>query len=465
MVVWEVPPFARAGGAAAATGRAPKVVAVQAVKEAAKPAPKEGPKQTIAVLFDNLPKLTVRSFFRAGVAASVAVHPTGRLLATRGRRLELWSLATHRPVAAYPLPDRRGKVEFSADGRYLLAVTDAEVKAAWPVGETPERRTLRGHPSGVRSLAFSPDGRTLASVAKDRTLSLWDVDSGRPRDARSGYPYPLEDVAFSPDGAWVVTADVAGAVHLWDPATGKAVAWTKPTMMAGAPPGQIWRVQFSPAGDFVAACGEGGAAGWTVAREGDKVELRPLFILRPPEANASYYDLAVRPGGTLVLLDKVNRLWTYDVARGGPPEKLNVAAGRQLRCLAFDGGGSLFTFVSRDQTLGVWDWDKKRARVTDQKVFQQALDPSGRWVATSTANQGVVIYDPEAGREVLTFPPEGADVWCLAWAPNVARLAVGLSDGGLAVWELEAVSARLGEFGVQEPRVTRRGAVPHAVSQ
>src|SRR5262249_56285822 len=60
-----------------------------------------------------------------------------------------------------------------------------------------------------------------------------------------------------------------------------------------------------------------------------------------------------------------------------------------------------------------------------------------------------------SGREMLGLAPEGGDVWCLAWAPDGSKLAVGLSDGRVAVWDLEQVRARLAEFGFDSPSTVR----------
>jgi hypothetical protein len=58
----------------------------------------------------------------------------------------------------------------------------------------------------------------------------------------------------------------------------------------------------------------------------------------------------------------------------------------------------------------------------------------------------VLLCDVAAGRGVLELPSEGADLWRLTWSPNATRVAIGTSDGGLAIWYLKPVRARLADF-------------------
>src|SRR5262249_10284437 len=95
---------------------------------------------------------TERWVVRGGHVTSVAISPNGRLLASGGRQLELWSLATKRPTLSLPAPPSAARVEFSADGRALLSVVNGAPVTGWPVCDTPERRLLDGHTGGVPSL-------------------------------------------------------------------------------------------------------------------------------------------------------------------------------------------------------------------------------------------------------------------------------------------------------------------------
>jgi hypothetical protein len=125
---------------------------------------------------------------RSGNVTSVAVSPNGRLLACGGRQLDLWSLVTKRPLATLPGPAAGARVEFSTDGRVLLAVAKGISVAGWPVSDTPERQVLDGHTGGVPAVVFSPDGRRLVSVSKDRTVRVWDAASGRHLRTLTGHP-------------------------------------------------------------------------------------------------------------------------------------------------------------------------------------------------------------------------------------------------------------------------------------
>jgi serine/threonine protein kinase/WD40 repeat protein/tetratricopeptide (TPR) repeat protein len=406
---------------------------------------------------------------RAGVVTSVAVSPNGRLLACGGRQLELWSLATRRPVASLPAPVAGARVEFSADGRILLAVVKGTAVAGWPVSDTPERRVLDGHTGGVPAVVFSPDGRQLVSVAKDRTVRVWDAATGQPLRTLTGHAGMIEAAAFSPDGSLLATGDRAGAIRVWSAGSGDLLG----EIGSGQPLNQVWRLQFGPAGEYLAAAGERLAI-WTVRAAPGRVALERLCTLATNLAKPGAIDLVASPGGTeLIHLDRGGQLVAYDLTRADE-NRLIGHARAVLHSLHFTLAGDRLSFVTPGGTLGLLDWKSvskwgrdswvlgvaspvwnTKATDTHRRAESVAVSSDGRWAAIAGAGQNVTIVELVSGREVLALPPEGSDVWCLTWAPDGSKLAVGLSDGIVAVWDLEQVQARLAEFGFDAPRTAR----------
>jgi hypothetical protein len=236
-------------------------------------------------------------------------------------------------------------------------------------------------------------------------------------------------------------------------------------------PGRIWRLQFAASGKYLAAACQRGVVAWEVVPVDRGFRLRPHFTIRCPEA----IDLALHPtGSALVFLERDGRgVYAADLGGGSGPRVASPSGGTSLsqadggaeiaarplglparaeaRTLHFDAAGKSLTYVTRDGMLGLYDWHR-RAGVpgTAQPAFQVALRPHGGWVATSNPAHEVVLVDLRKGSKVLTLPPEGNDVWSLAWSPDGTRVAAGLADGGVVVWDLEQVRARLAEFGIAQ---------------
>ena len=56
--------------------------------------------------------------------------------------------------------------------------------------------------------------------------------------------------------------------------------------------------------------------------------------------------------------------------------------------------------------------------------------------------------DFASGREWAALPPQAAEMWALNWSPDGRRVAAGLTDGRVLVWDLEqVVRIRTGEAG------------------
>jgi WD40 repeat protein len=112
--------------------------------------------------------------------------------------------------------------------------------------------------------------------------------------------------------------------------------------------------------------------------------------------------------------------------------------------------------VSPAQEAEVWDV------VAGQKAYTFGggrLPPGGQLVRTKIAlsadghrfawqGGGVMVWDMDNRKLLAALPEDDSKVWTLALSPDGDRLAVGLSDGSLAIWHLSQVQHHLAALGL-----------------
>ena len=412
----------------------------------------------------SLPDLVTELAPRGDVVLSVAFHPTGQLVAmlSREKRVELWSLASRRPVHRLTADRQATQIEFSFDGNHLLALDGEHVLEAYSLTIAPEKRYFLGHTGAVTGVEFSPDGESVVSVSKDGTVRVWNTATGELRQKLARHHREIQDAAFSPDGTLLATGDWWGTINLWNVRTGERAA----RINAADVPGQIWRLRFDPRGRYLAAAGSHGLATWLIATpsaSAGEVTVVPLRAVKQPQL----HDLAIHPDGRgMALLDCSGRVYSWHLSDDGAVTLLPLSAEIHAPSLSFDSAGSLLTYVTPESRIGLWDWNRETTarstarRFTETIQVRLARTPDGARVAVAAPANQILVYDLEADRELARLPPEAAEIWTLSWNSTGTRLVIGLSDGTVAIWDLEKVQSALRELQLDIPQMT--GARPSA---
>jgi eukaryotic-like serine/threonine-protein kinase len=381
----------------------------------------------------------------------LAFSPDSQLLAILSGHtgaVHLWHLAVTREVAVLDHPSQPHAVEFTKDGKALVVAEDRAVRV-WNLQGSQEKRVLAGHSAGIPSLAFSPDGRRLASAGKDGTVKLWDSGSGSIVRTLTGFRGPVQTLAFSPDGRLLATGDWGGAIRVWEVATGRELA--APEHPLG---NDVWGLAFSPNGRYFAACGDpGGVALWRLRAGEPRLAWQRPFRL----AEGTILGLLFSPDSRLLAWPDAGGLRLWDLEGGRPATTALPAALGTVYNLAFRAGDRELVVIGQSLVPEVWDL------TTGRRAFALTATPvgsgtalTGRAAITLSADgiwlaQGgpaVRVWDLQRRELLFALPKERSLPWSFAWSPDRRLLAVGTSDGELAIWDVERMRTQLAELGL-----------------
>jgi len=282
-------------------------------------------------------------------------------------------------------------------------------------------------------VAYAPDGRTLA-VGSLNVLHLWDLNSGEQRSLHDLRGQTWIEPAFRGDGA-LLAGSSDRSVVVWDFATGTVRGrWQCETDIHGLRWGN-GETLFVWAGEQIEA--------WEV---GSQRRLRVLTehfgyqgqLAWAPDGDtlATATNLFQR-GGTLLLWDVAgNLLKRFDDPRG--IEGLSWAPDGEQLVVCSGGDQLLWVDAAR------WS-ERKRIKVEGGTVRSVAWSPDGGQIALGLNDRQVRVLDALSGEErwnasvlpewraSLEFPQN--PVISLAWSADGKRLAAGMWDGPVFVWQ------------------------------
>lgn len=151
---------------------------------------------------------------------TLAFSNDGTMLATfTGKRfLRIWDVNTQKLLykVAISTDDWLEKLDFSPDGKYLIAAIDQKI-IVWNTTDWTIKHRLRGHTSKVLDLCFLPDSKYFASCGGDLKAIFWDVETGKVQ-----YSFvPNKDseeiltFAFDKKGEKMATVDLQQNIKVW----------------------------------------------------------------------------------------------------------------------------------------------------------------------------------------------------------------------------------------------------------
>lgn len=369
-----------------------------------------------------------------GDVNDVAFSPDGRTLAVAvgpsdqdDGAIRFWDVRTRHMTGS---PIRPGRtvltLAYSRTGKMLAAAGAGGVTRIWDVmTREPLGPPLAGHRGWVASVAFDPTGKTLVTGGADGTARLWSVTGhrldGEPLTGQRGGVI----ATFSPDGTMLATAASDGTVRLWDaltraPLTAPLTGHTR----------SVNGIAFDTGGD-------------TLLTGSDDLTLRlwtvPTALIPdgpPLAAGATAFGLTSR--GDAVAVAVADGIHVLDrTSRRSLGRPFTVPPGR-VHMVAFGPQGTLVSSGGEPSRIIVWD-RRTRRRLSESPGWAPVAGPGGSRLATGLADGALGLWDTARRRPVGMPARVRADVQAGDFNTNGSLLATGHADSGVRVWDADTM--------------------------
>lgn len=345
----------------------------------------------------------------------VAITPTGtRIIAGSGyfsgrnfstdtsareKIARVWDIETRTPVLVLKGHSTGiTSVAVSSDGtRYVTGSVDGTARV-WDASTGNELTVFRGHGRQiVTSVAVTPDGKRVISGSWDMTARVWDIHTAAELTVLKGHGGFVMDVAATPDGKRFVTGSLDGTARVWDASSGTQLAELK------GHDGGVMSLAVAPSGSRIITGSEDGTTRvWKLFDKGqaliDRAKTLVPRCLTPVQRER--YFLSPLPPDWCTSMVK----WPYDSESVLIQGRSLVAEGK------YNEAKLLFAeAVTRDPSLA--------ERVRDLMV-SAALKLAGNLVARGKDDEARTLF-----AQVLALDPNVARKIDQSWGSGYVRYA------------------------------------------
>lgn len=273
-----------------------------------------------------------------------------------------------------------------------------------PATTPPQFAPLRTM-QGLRSLtvAPAPTGSRFAASLENRSVRIIEAATGQTLRTFTGHPDSIYGVAWNPAGTILATGDDTARIWLWDVKSGKKI---REFTRDRAHQRGIQSLSFSPDGRTLASTGKD-----------DMIVIWNVSTGKPVQRilgkGANFYSAMYSPaGGTLLAPTLNDGLRFYRVADWSVIRKIDNHGGQGALDIATNAVGTLAVTAGRNAAATLIDL-RKRERVNSFKghedwVIRAALTPNGRFLATSSSDRTVRLWNTSTFQSVKKIEDQSA---------------------------------------------------------
>jgi WD40 repeat protein/serine/threonine protein kinase len=265
-----------------------------------------------------------------------------------------------------------------------------------------------------------------------------------------GHTDSVSGVAFSPDGLHLASASHDRTVLVWDLTPGIVLGVPRGEDPARTPSGRpvrtltghtdvVYGLAYSPDGDRLAtASWDGTVKVW------DAADGRELLAFRGH--NEPVLRVAFSPGGRRLASLSAGTVKLWDASTGAELRTLGAPDGLNRYGLAYSPDGRYVAVTTQEPAVIIWEAETGRQvqvfRGHKSQVKNVAFSPDGRLLASGAGDLArsepgeVMVWETANGREVFRLRVHTDSVSGVAFSPDGLHLASASHDRTVKVWEV-----------------------------
>jgi WD40 repeat protein len=380
------------------------------------------------------------------------------VVGTREGIIHIWDIHSGDLQTIEAHDEQVNGIVFNMDESLVATYSDDNTIKIWDPIERSLLQILTDHGNDIWRVIFHDDLDYMASMSKDATVRLWDTESWVVEEIFShptggGGSYYIDEFTFTEDGRYILTVDRDGVIKKWSIVTGGELAESR-----------------TVADDYIAIYSL-----FATPKDED------TFLLMNVEGWVRSYQVAdigtehFQPINEVVYGFNPQNFWVADdhnwaLIFGGQPigAVWDIESEQRTMDLEFDYGGTVVQVMEapdNNMILGVFGDPIQIMSPTNFRVLETFhndlsdddyylytnldLSSDGSYMAASSRDDFIVIYDFETGSAIREIRNSPENVWEIEFVPGSSTLLIGTENGIVEVWDI-STGQNVGRLYVNE---------------